>query len=361
MTNPGSQTATSGDAFASRATPSQARISAIVPARNEEAAIAACMKSLLAQPEIMEIFVIDDESSDRTAEIVRALAATDSRIHLLQSGGPPDGWVGKNYAISVGARDVKGEWLLFTDADSEHLPGSAARALESARASNAALISFSPEQVTQHWYERALIPFVYCRLAKIYSYDAVNDEKSGAAAANGQYLMIRRDVYEEIGGHGSVAGEVLEDVALARIVKRAGHRIWFGSGNGIVRVRMYRSFRQMWEGWRKNLYRLIGGTPRAALSELDTSVPWMVILVLVVGIKLPWALFLGVLLLLARQTSYGLQLRRNHYPFSLIVYYVPAVILYAGVLIASYRSHIAGRVTWKGREYRMEAPGATGK
>jgi len=323
--------------------------------------IAACLQSLLAQAEIMEIFVVDDESSDRTAEIVRAVAARDSRMQLLESGGPPDGWVGKNYAVSVGASKAKGDWLLFTDADSEHLPNSAARALETAREANAALISFSPEQVTRHWYERALIPFVYCRLAKIYSYDAVNDEKSGAAAANGQYLMIRRDVYEAIGGHGSVAGEVLEDVALARIVKRAGQKIWFGSGNGIVRVRMYRSFRQMWEGWRKNLYRLIGGTPRAALTELDSSVPWMVILVLLTGIKLPWALFLGVLLLLARQISYGFQLTRNHYPFALIVYYVPAVVLYAAVLIASYRSHIAGRVTWKGREYRMEVPGAAGK
>jgi len=336
-------------------------VSAIVPARNEEAVIATCLESLVAQPEITEVIVVDDESTDRTAEIVREVATRRGKVRLLESGGPPDGWVGKNYALSVGAREAKGDWLLFTDADAEHLPGSTAQALERARESGAALVSFSPEQITERWYDRALLPFVYCRLTKLYSYDAVNDPKSGVAAANGQYLMMHRATYEAIGGHGSVAGEVLEDVALARIAKRAGHGIWFGSGSGAVRVRMYRSFAAMWEGWKKNLYRLVGGTPRAALSELDASLPWMVILVLLVGLKLPWALFLGVILLLARQLGYGLQLTRNHYPFSFIVYYVPAAVLYAAVLWASYRSHVAGRVVWKGREYQVQVPGAAGK
>ena len=340
---------------------SQERVSAIVPARNEEAVIAVCVESLVAQPEIAEVIVVDDESTDRTSEIVRELAARYPKVRILQSGGPPDGWVGKNHAVSVGAREAKGDWLLFTDADAEHLPGSTAMALAKAKESGAALISFSPEQVTERWYERALLPFVYLRLAKLYSYDAVSDPKSPAAAANGQYLMIERAAYEAIGGHGSVAGEVLEDVALARFAKRAGYRIWFGSGNGAVRVRMYRSFAAMWEGWKKNLYRLVGGTPRAALSELDATVPWMVILVLLVGIRLPWVLFLGALLLLGRQLGYGLQLKRNHYPFSFIVYYVPAIALYAGVLWASYRSHVSGRLKWKGREYYVEAPGAPGK
>ena len=350
-----------GGVFVAGPTGAGALISAIVPARNEEEVIATCVESLVAQPEITEVLVVDDQSTDRTADIVRGLAARHGKVRLLQTEGPPDGWVGKNYAVSVGAREARGEWLLLTDADAEHLPGSAAKALEKAREASAAMLSYSPEQVTQRWYERALIPFVYCRLARMYTYEAVNDEKSGAAAANGQYLLIRRDVYQAVGGHESVAGEVLDDVALARNVKRGGHRIWFGSGKGLVRVRMYRSFAAMWEGWKKNLYRLMGGTPRAAWSELDSAVPWMVLLVLLVGIKLPWALLVGVILLLGRQLGYGLQLTRNQFPFSLIVYYIPAVALYAGVLWASYRSHVAGRVVWKGREYRMEAPETTGK
>jgi len=338
-----------------------AGVSAIVPARNEEAVIATCVESLVAQEEIGVVIVVNDQSSDKTAQIVRDFAVRNPKVKLLETDGPPQGWVGKNYAVSVGAREAKSEWLLFTDADAEHLTGSTAHALAKASETGAALVSFSPEQITRRWYERAVIPFVYCRLAKLYSYDAVNDAKNPAAAANGQYLMIRRDAYDAIGGHASVAGEILEDVALARMVKRGGSRIWFGSGHGVVRVRMYRSFAAMWEGWKKNLYRLVGGTPRSVLSELDASIPWMIVIVLLIGIKVPWALFLCVLLLLARQLSYGADLVRNGYPFSFITYYVPAVALYVGVLLASYRAHTKGRVVWKGRQYEMELPQASGK
>jgi GT2 family glycosyltransferase len=185
----------------------------------------------------------------------------------------------------------------------------------------------------------------------------VNDPKSAAAAANGQFLMIRRDVYEAVGGHARFAGEVLEDLALATAVKLAGYRLWFGPGAGVVRARMYRSFEEMWEGWKKNLYRLMGGTPWKAFREGEAVFPWAAVLVILVGIKYPMAMFVGVLLLLFRQTNYGSELVRNQYPLSLIIYYVPAVLLYTGVLAASYRSHVRGRVQWKGREYRVQVAG----
>ncbi len=135
---------------------------------------------------------------------------------------PPAGWVGKNNALTVGARKATSEWLLFTDADMELEDGAAARALQIAQRKHAALISFSPEQITKNWYEKALIPFVYCRLARRFSFAEVNDPKSTAAAANGQFLMIRREVYEAVGGHARFASDVLEDVALAAVVKAGG-------------------------------------------------------------------------------------------------------------------------------------------
>ena len=243
-------------------TPIPPGISAIVPARNEEAVIAACLESLLRQPEISEILVVNDQSTDRTAEIVRGLMPANPRLRLLETEGLPSGWVGKNNAVAMGAREATGAWLLFTDADAVHEPGAAARALQIAQEKHASLVSFSPQQITETWYEKALIPFVYCRLAKQFSFDAVNDPASSAAAANGQFLMIRRDTYEAIGGHTSVASEVLEDLALAKRAKEAGYRLWFAPGHGIVRVRMYRSYVAMWQGWKKNLYRLVGGCVR---------------------------------------------------------------------------------------------------
>jgi glycosyltransferase involved in cell wall biosynthesis len=330
-------------------------ITAIVPARNEEAVIETCVRSLARQAEIAEIFVVDDQSTDRTAEIVRGLMPDIRNLQLLKAKQIPPGWLGKNHALWEGAKHASGRWLLFTDADAELLDGAAARALRIAEDQNAALVSFSPEQLTETWYEKALIPFIYSRLAKYFSYDAVNDEKSEAAAANGQFLMIRRDVYNAIGGHEAVAADVLEDVALAKRVKAAGYRIWFGSGAGVVRVRMYRSFGAMWEGWKKNLYLLIGGTPAAVYRELISVVPWIPFALLVLGLKAPIAFVAGVGLLLSRQAVYASTLLRNQFNRKYILYYIPAVVLYAGVLWASYRAHARGVVEWKGRRISLKA------
>src|SRR2546427_10909961 len=245
------------------AEPSAGSVTVIVPARNEESVIAACIFSLANQAEIAEILVVNDQSSDGTATVVRSLVEKIPNLRLLESGGLPDGWVGKNHALWVGVQQAKCTWLLFTDADAEHERDSVSRALQIVKERAAALVSFSPEQITETWYEKALIPFIYLRLARRFSYENVSDPRSPAAAANGQFLMMRRDVYDAIGGHAGVAGAVLEGRPLALRVKAAGHRISFGSGKGIVRVRMYRSFPAMWQGWKKNLYPLVGGATGA--------------------------------------------------------------------------------------------------
>jgi glycosyltransferase involved in cell wall biosynthesis len=326
-------------------------VSAIVPARNEEATIAAAVESLATQPEIAEIFVINDQSTDGTAAELERLSAQFAQVRVLETQALPGGWVGKNYAVSLGAAQASGDWLLFTDADGVHLPGSTAHALADAAASGAGLVSYSPEQETRTWYERALIPFVYTRLAQRFSYQDVNDPKSSAAAASGQYLLIRRQDYERVGGHAAVAAEVLEDVALARIAKQAGIRLHFASGYGIMRVRMYRTFLAMWQGWTKNLYPLMGGTPRAVGRELRGVVPWIPLLLLLFTPLHPIVGVFAIALLAGRHAAYAATLRRNRFPAALALYYVPAVILYAAALLASEWSYQHGRVEWKGREY----------
>ncbi len=328
-------------------------VTAIVPARNEEASIAACIASLAAQPQIVEIIAVNDQSSDRTAEILRDLAKNLPHLRVIDASAPPSDWVGKNHAVSLGAQQASSPWLLFTDADAVLLEGAIAKALALATEKDAALISFSPEQELQTWYEKVLIPFIYLRLAQRFSLDEVNDPSSKSAAANGQFLMITREAYDAVGGHDAIHNSVLEDVALARRVKSAGFRIWFASGFGIVRVRMYRSFSAMWEGWKKNLFQLMGGTSGSVFSEFEAAFPWMILLILIIGIKLPIAMFAAVILLLLRQLSYGLALSRNHFPFKYIIYYLPAIFMYAGVLWASHESYAKGKVTWKGREYSV--------
>ncbi|HET6931546.1 MAG TPA: glycosyltransferase [Candidatus Acidoferrum sp.] len=348
-----------------QSTTTSGRVSAIVPARNEEAVIAACVESLTRQQEISEILVVDDQSSDRTAEIVRSLSNQYANLRLIKAPELPAGWVGKNNAVWTGAREARSEWLLFTDADAVHAGDSAAKALAIAAENDAALVSFSPEQVMESWYEKAVIPYVFTRLNKRFRFADVNDPKSPAAAANGQFILIRRDAYDTIGGHASIAGDVLEDVALAGRAKAAGYRIWFGVGKGIVRVRMYRSFAAMWEGWKKNLYLLLGGDASAAKAEIGRAVlPVLLVLLATVtagGISESiWfsasILVLGLLGILVADDK---ELESSGFPRRLLVYAIQGRILFAAVLWASYRSHCRGRLEWKGRAYPAGTPRAS--
>ena len=347
-------------------------VSAIIPARNEEASIAQAVETVAAQVEVEEVIAVNDQSSDGTGAILAGLAARIPKLKVMETGELPAGWVGKNYAASVGAAAAQGDWLLFTDADTYHFPGSTRQALADAEEHEAALVSYSPEQEMETWWERALIPVVYCQLSGKFSYARVNNSRSPDAAANGQFLMIAREVYQRLGGHGAVAGDILEDVALARRVKQAGFRIYFTAGAGAVRTRMYHKFRDMWQGWTKNLYSLLGGNSLKVFGDLLVVAPWLEAFFLLLGAALnltairfhnaPVAtlahyMFLYALVLLAaRHIRYGVSLHRNRYPISYIRYYAPGVCLYSAALIASWWKTTRGSVVWKGRAYQARTP-----
>lgn len=335
-------------------------MSAIIPARNEEVSIARAVESVAAQMEIAEVIVVNDQSSDRTGDILDELRARIPKLRVLATGALPAGWTGKNYAASIGAAAARGDWLLFTDADTYHLPGSIRCALSDAAGHNAVLVSYSPEQEMETFWERALVPFIYCRLAEKYSYARINNRDLADAAANGQFLLIRRDIYESVGGHGAIAARILEDVALAEMVKRAGNSIYFSAPRGVVRGRMYRSFPAMWEGWTKNLHLLFGGewNPRGAYEMLGIA------LLLVVG----WhvrivrahpafsAVFALCAILIGWHARYALALHRNHFSLRYIQYGLAGSLLYMAARIASWWKNTRGTVLWKGREYPAGTP-----
>ena len=240
-------------------------VSVVVPARNEEACLAACLASLAGQQGVpFEIIVVDDGSTDRTAAIARSFAG----VKLIEAGSLPEDWSGKSNAVYAGAQQARGQWLLFTDADTVHLPGSLARALDEAKRHGAAMLSYSPAQELHGLIQRAVMPVIFAELASTYRPHEVNDPDSPAAAANGQYLLITRQAYDAVGGHAAIAKCLLEDVELARAVKRSGRRIRFRFGGDAVRARMYRSFPQLVEGWTKNLALLFKAPVRLAFVRL---------------------------------------------------------------------------------------------
>src|SRR6266436_3896280 len=246
---------------------SRPTVSVIVPARNEEACLGACLESLVAQTGVgFEIILVNDASTERTREIAQSFPL----VRVVEADIPPSGWTGKNNAMAAGAWVARGDWLLFTDADTVHLPGSTARAVAEAKQHGDALLSYSPEQEVHGFWEGAVMPVIFAELAVTYQPSWVSDPRSSAAAANGQYILITREAYDAIGGHGAVSDSLLEDVALAKAVKASGRKIFFRFGGDAVRTRMYRSFAQLREGWTKNLALLFPSPARlAALRALE--------------------------------------------------------------------------------------------
>lgn len=257
-------------------------VSVIIPARNEGLSLGACLRSLVAQaretnitefdghtrPSLVsdegvqyEIIVVDDSSTDDT----HVVAASFDGVQLVCAAPLRPGWCGKSNACYTGAAMARGKWLLFTDADTIHGPGALARSMAEAEAHEAALLSYSPRQQVETFAEHLLMPLIFAELACTYRPRQVCDPASPIAAANGQFLLIRRDAYDSVGGHAAVAGDLLEDVALARLVKQSGRRLRFRYAGELVETRMYRSFAQLREGWTKNLALLFPSPAKLAL------------------------------------------------------------------------------------------------
>jgi glycosyltransferase involved in cell wall biosynthesis len=324
----------------------QPEISIIVPARNEEVSLGGCLESLVAQTGVaFEMIVVDDHSTDRTREI----AASFPSVQVLEAGPLPNGWTGKNNAVITGAHQGRGEWLLFTDADTVHLPGSLARALGEARENNADLLSYSPEQIAVTFWEMAVLPVVFGELARQYPPAKVSDADYPEAAANGQYLLVKREAYDAVGGHAAVAGSILEDVALARAFKAAGKKIRFRYGADAVRTRMYRNFRQLRDGWTKNLALLFPrpGWLAAKILALWAS-PWIVIGLVKMNGWTRWLDGLDIFLFV----YLWMRLQRSNFRLggfiNGVVFGMP---MFAYLLLRSKRAHARGSVGWKGRTY----------
>jgi glycosyltransferase involved in cell wall biosynthesis len=338
-------------------------VSVIVPARNEEACLALCLESLVSQTEIdFEIIVVDDDSTDRTAEIARAFKGVGvgadvhvrPPLHVISAPDLPTNWTGKNNAMSAGAKIARGKWLLFTDADTVHRPGSLARAVAEAEQHGAALLSYSPEQEVRTFWEKAVMPVIFAELAATYPPKKVNDPASPIAAANGQYLLISREAYYAVGGHTKIANSLLEDVAMARLVKFSGRKIFFRYGGDAVRTRMYRSWGQMKEGWTKNLALLF---PRSRALALVRGAEFVVVIgnllagLVAVLIKRFEVASLTLSLVFILAVWMWTRIRRAHFSFASNLLAFGGLAIFAHLLLRSATLHRNYGVSWKGRKY----------
>jgi glycosyltransferase involved in cell wall biosynthesis len=344
-------------------------LTVVIPARNEQDCLGACLRSLVSQSEEIfelgrdwELTVVDDHSTDRTAEIAGEIARGFAGVTVMEAAKLEPGWTGKANAIWTAARRARGRWLLFTDADTIHEPGNLRRALHEAARHKVGMLSYSPRQIVRGLWQRSLMPLVFCELALAYPPAKVSDPNQRIAAANGQFLLIEREAYRRLGGHASVAGKVLEDVELAFLAKRRKVGLRFRYAEDAVATRMYRGTAAMIGGWTKNLallfdnslalalwraldFFLLFGLPVLAIDFWNArfaahSLEWL---------GAGWALALLWVRTLAR---FYARVAKSNFPLVDCALAPLGLPLFVVLLYRSWFQHrILKRVSWKGREY----------
>ena len=341
-------------------------ISICVPARNEELNLRPCMEVILAQTyPAFELIVMDDRSTDATSMIIKE-RSDDRRLHALYGSPLPPGWAGKPHALHQAFLTARGEWLCFIDADTFLAPEALASCYAKALETNADLFTVLTYQITGTFWEKVVLPLVMTALSVGFSPRKVNDPNRHDAVANGQFILIKRSVYQAIGGYERLKDQIVEDKAIAEQVKSNGYRLIIADGKKLVRTHMYNSLPQMWEGWTKNIYLglrdqpallLLGAVGAFLLVVAALFLPvwpllglfwflhhggWMAMAVIAEALVL-W----GVLLCVRAAIAHSMGISRWY----TVTTPLGAGIFTAMMLTSSWKVLSGQGVTWKGRKY----------
>ncbi|MBA3768119.1 MAG: glycosyltransferase [Acidobacteria bacterium] len=340
--------------------PQPALISILIPARNEETNLAACLDTALAQGEIVgEALVYDDHSTDNTQAVINEFVKRDPRVRLIRAAALPAGWCGKTFACTQLAASARGEWLLFLDADARLAEGAAARMLAEAVRRRLTLLSCWPALELRSFWEKALMPLLNFVVFTLYPAPlALKRDDASLGLAHGACLLVHRSTYERVGGHTEVRDQLFEDVRLAQVWREGGGAGLCLDGQGIVSVRMYHSFAEIWGGFQKNFY-------PAFRRELSF---WMFMathlaLFLLPFILAPFVLMMDrvggaaliVIALCVMAMRAVLAVRFRHPWWSVLLHPVGEAILLALGLSSWWRCKSGRGVEWKGRRYRAGA------
>jgi chlorobactene glucosyltransferase len=329
-------------------------VSVLIPARNEAARIGACLASFAGQTyRSLEVLVLDDCSEDGTAEIARSFEGRVPGLRVVSGVPLAAHWIGKPHACAQLAARARGEWLLFTDADVVHGPDSVARGVAAAEATRADLLTALPRQRTDTFAEKLAIPLLYFAVAGFLPMFLMGRSRSERmAAASGQYMLFRREAYDAVGGHEAVRRNVVDDVGLARAVRRAGRRLVIANGVGFVSCRMYTSGADVAEGFSKNFFAGLGNSTVGLVALIVAALALFVLppvgLALAPALGFAWEPFATeVCLALAARVILA---RTFAQPLWVTLLHPVAVLAALGVALRSFwLTRFGGGVVWKGR------------
>ncbi|OKP98498.1 glycosyltransferase family 2 protein [Paenibacillus sp. P46E] len=335
------------------------RLSILIPARDEADNIAACLASVLSCGDAgveLEILVLDDRSTDGTGKL--AAAAGGARVQVLAGRELPDGWIGKSYACAQLAEASSGEWQLFLDADVRLRPGALRAAVAAAQIQSSGLITGFPRQITGTWLERLVVPLMGFTIISHLPVPLVrgsNDPRF--VAAHGGFMLIHRDSYVRCGGHEAIRSDLVDDMSLARAVKRAREPVALVDITAVAEMRMYHQASEVWNGYRKNIYAGLGRNPLLLLLMLAF---YILLYVVPVGMAvysilngLEAAAFGSVLCYLAGAAVKRTSDASGRQPVWLCLFMPASIMCLAAIALGSWRGNRSPHgYLWKGRRYR---------
>jgi chlorobactene glucosyltransferase len=334
-------------------------VSLLIPARDEESNIAACLDSALAQGScVLEVLVYDDHSRDRTAEIVCGYARRNARVRLIAPAPLPAGWCGKTFACARLAAEAQGRWLLFLDADARLAERAAAFIIDEAEARDVSLLSCWPRLETRGFWEGALMPLLNFVVFALYPAPlaARRGLDPSLGLAHGSCLLARRDDYEFVGGHAAVRGELFEDVRLAQAWRERGRRSLCLDGRRVVSVRMYRSLAEIWCGFQKNFFPAFRSARSFwAFVALHFAVFLLPFALAPLAFYATWARVFAASAACVIVMRGALAARFGHPWWSVALHPLGETILVALGLASWWRCRSGRGVVWKGRRYRADA------
>ena len=333
-------------------------LSVLVPARNEAENIGACVQSLLQQDyPNFEVLVLDDHSTDGTGAILAALAEHSPRLRVLTGAPLPPGWMGKNWACHQLSQAATGELLLFTDADTHHHPATLREAVATMQAKRVDMLTVLPRFIVRTWAECLSVPLIASMIFFVLPVGLAHRlQLPSMASVLGAFMLFRRTALEGIGGYAAIRSQVQDDLILGRRLMASGRRWRIVDATHRVECRMYRNFRQVFEGFSKNMFPGFGYRLSLFISVwlLAFSLfvePWLLLGAALLGMALPpQAVVLALASVALTLVLLLIVLWRFRFPFFLVVAY-PLVLGFMAVIgLNSLRLATAGRATWKGRE-----------
>src|SRR5262245_55443344 len=329
---------------------SAGQVSVLIPARNEESNLPSCLDAVLKQGEtVLEILVYNDHSTDDSANVINTFVARDRRIRAIEPVPLGSDWVGKNFACARLAREAKGKWLLFIDADARLADSAVARMVEEMQTRRLKFLSCWPGLEMESFWERALMPMLNFVVFSIFPAPlSLTLNSPSLGLAHGACLMIERESYFSIGGHSAVRDRIFEDCSLARLWRERGERSLCLDGQDVVRVRMYESLGDICRGFQKNFF-------PAFRSERSF---WAFITFHLLVFLLPCLLLMAIpsrtaalIVGLIFGARIALALRFRHPAWASFLHPIGELILIS-IGISSWRRIKSGRgVDWRGRRY----------